>query len=165
MGCMKMNVKNLFLICGIPGSGKSTWVEQNMTKDSIHISRDAIRFATLENGDDYFKNEKQVFNEFIRQIQEALNNDNLGNIFVDATHLNEVSRNKVLDKLELDGVNLYAVNFLIDVNLAIKRNEQREGRAVVPKSAIYRMQHSYQPANENEKYHYTIINVEVGDNE
>ena len=39
-----MKQKRVFLICGIPGSGKSTWVRERIAKyGGHHISRDEIR--------------------------------------------------------------------------------------------------------------------------
>lgn len=43
----------IYVMCGIPGSGKSTWIKNNLPKDILIISRDLIR-ATIgisESGD------------------------------------------------------------------------------------------------------------------
>ena len=38
-----MKQKRVFLMCGVPGSGKSTWVRQRIgTYGGYHISRDEI---------------------------------------------------------------------------------------------------------------------------
>ena len=36
----------IYVMCGIPGSGKSTWIKNNLPKDILVISRDLIR-ATI----------------------------------------------------------------------------------------------------------------------
>lgn len=162
-----MSVKNLYLMCGAPGSGKTTWCKNAIKdKSSIHISRDVIRFALLDETDGYFDKETEVFDEFIREIREALKNNSIINIYVDATHLSEAARNKVLDRLNLTNVTLYAINFLTDIKIAIKRNELREGRSVVPRSVLRRMALTFQPAiAHGEKYNYNIINIITNENE
>jgi predicted kinase len=56
------------MMCGVPGSGKSTWVRKNFP-DITPVSRDAIRFEILdERGGDYFAYEDEVFEKFIHQI-------------------------------------------------------------------------------------------------
>ena len=42
-------MKKLIMVTGIPGSGKSTWIKNEMSNriDSIHISRDIIRFSLI----------------------------------------------------------------------------------------------------------------------
>lgn len=80
-------------------------------------------------------------------------------IFVDATHLNEKSRNKVLDRLNLANVDLYAVNFNLPLEICLKQNELRraDSRAYVPRSVIRRMAAQYVPPHEGEKYTYKAI--------
>lgn len=127
------------------------------------MSRDVIRFNMLEEDEDYFAHEFDVFREFIKQINEGLVDEKVEDIFVDATHLNEKSRNKVLDRLiNLDGVAINVVNFLIDFDLAWERNNLREGLAVVPYGTLCSMNKAFNPARKGEKYNYNnIININV----
>ena len=51
--------KQLFIMIGAPGSGKSTWVKKQLRNDiDAYVSRDEIRFSMLQEGDAYFKYEK-----------------------------------------------------------------------------------------------------------
>ena len=46
-----MKKKNLIVMCGVPGAGKDTWIENNIYKinGTVNvISRDKIRFSLLE---------------------------------------------------------------------------------------------------------------------
>ena len=54
-------MRELFIICGVPGSGKSTFL-RNYVKEpsSVVISRDAIRFSLLKEDSDYFEYEPIV---------------------------------------------------------------------------------------------------------
>lgn len=153
-----MNAKNLWIMSGIPGSGKTTYCKEKIKKDgAVRVSRDDIRFALIDDDEEYFSHEDEVFREFIKIINEHLANNDVTDIYVDATHLNEKSRNKVLDKLHLKNTNINVINFLIDCDLAIKRNNMREGRAVVPEHVIRNMLNGYKPARAGEKYHYQYI--------
>lgn len=100
----------LYVLCGAPGCGKSTWAK-GMAQNAIHISRDIIRFNLLDENDDYFDKETLVFKLFIKAIQEGLNNNN--NVIADATHLNLGSRQKLLSNLNLDNVYVKVVYFRV----------------------------------------------------
>ena len=56
-----MKQKKVFLMAGIPGSGKSTWIRSKLTPGAEWISRDNVRFAILTDEDDYFAHEDDVF--------------------------------------------------------------------------------------------------------
>ena len=107
------------------------------TEDGGHLGRrygDARRRISV--GRDCFV-DCRVFAEFCRQINENLKAGK--NVFADATHLNELSRRKLLNGVrgyrELEAVVLSTV-----CEEAIKRNSNRKGtRSFVPESAIKRM--------------------------
>ena len=149
---------NLYLMCGVPGSGKSTWIKnRSVDTNYIHCSRDKIRFSLLKDKDNYFANETLVFNSWVKEINEAIQNE-IENIYIDATHLNEKSRNKVLNKLNLNKeVNIIPVNFIIPLNVCLERNAKRSGREYVPEDVIKNMFKSFKPASHNEKYDYALI--------
>lgn len=159
---MRMKSKTLWLIAGVPGSGKSTFLANhtNNSKAKI-ISRDAIRFKLLGDGDSYFKNEDIVWNMYVDAIKNSLQENE--HTVLDATHLNERSRNKILDRLNLDDVNINVIYFKVPLNVCIDRNSQRTGRAHVPTDVITKMYTSYRYPTFNEKYHYNRI-LEVDEN-
>ena len=65
-----MKQKILYLMCGIPGSGKSHWAKG--VKDAVIVSRDAIRFNLLKDGEDYFAHEDEVVETFIYDLNGVL---------------------------------------------------------------------------------------------
>ena len=159
--------KTLYLMCGVPGGGKST-IARSMAEDlrtegrTAIVSRDEIRFAMLKDGDDYFKYEDKVFDMFINRINDLLDSDEVPNIFIDATHLNEKARNKVLDRLHLnDDVWIIPVDVRPSLERCIEQNNRRSGLAHVPESVIRKMYDSYERPTYHEKYFYHMIIVRV----
>ena len=134
-----MKNKRVFLVCGCPGSGKSTWVRERIAKyGGHHISRDEIRFALLDKyGGDYFSHEDEVINTFYKNINELLDNDEqCVDIYVDATHLTRAARLNVLNKIYANNAHMIAVWFDVPLELCLARNDEREGRARVPRQTI-----------------------------
>jgi predicted kinase len=130
-------MSKLIMMCGVPGSGKSTWVRNNFP-DITPVSRDVIRFEILdERGGDYFDYEDEVFDKFIRQIIGSLVVDEI--TIADATHLNKKSRAKVLNKVRKFADEIEAVMMDVHLITALERNDLREGRAFVPRGVIRRM--------------------------
>lgn len=131
----------LFLTVGCPSSGKSTYIRENVDtlfENPTIVSRDEIRFSLLEDEDDYFKKEKEVFRLFVQKANEAIAAG--GDVILDATHITKKSRNKILSQLNLNGV-AEVVGLVFDTPLeeCLKTNEQRKGRAYVPSSVIEQM--------------------------
>ena len=151
---------NLYVMCGVPGSGKSTYA--NKQPDSIVISRDEIRFSLVSEDEEYFSKETKVFWEFIAQIQAALDTPGTPkNIYCDATHITEGSRNKLLDALDLSNVkNITCIVIHPSLDKTLERNEQRTGRTYVPRGVIRRMYYQFERPENDTKYPKNVIYVE-----
>ena len=144
-------------MCGIPGSGKSTWVANRVGEGSVWASRDAVRFSMLQEGDDYFAYEDDVLLEWHNQIYTALKEGK--DVYVDATHLTPKARKKILNKFNLKNVDVHAIWFNVPLETCLERNEKREGRAVVPRSVIYNMYHNFTPPTAEEYPYKSIVEV------
>ena len=84
----------LILLCGIPGSGKSTyaqkWVEEN---SGVHLSSDTIRKELY--GDEATQgNPHEVFSLMQKRAVEALNNGS--NVVYDATNITRKDRSGII---------------------------------------------------------------------
>ncbi len=150
-----MNQKKVFLLCGIPASGKSSLVRANLTPDSEWISRDNVRFSIVRDNEDYFSHEDEVFDTFINYINQMLDNPKVNNLFVDATHINKYSRAKTLNKIYKNkATEINAIYFTTPLETCIERNSKREGREKVPETAIKKMHSSFSPPTHSEGFNH-----------
>ena len=144
----------LYILCGVPGCGKSTWAREKMKENTnpikpkwAYISRDEVRFSLIKEEDDYFAKEKLVFNEFVKRICEKLDDVCVTNVIADATHLSEISRNKLINAIRRNRHKdkpLYIVMVYFDVPLEVCkfRNNKRSGRMRVSDEVIDKMYRS-----------------------
>ena len=149
---------HLIMMMGVPGSGKSTWIKNNFPNIEP-VSRDKIRFELLEEGEDYFAHEDEVFDKFIHQIVGSLAVDEV--TIADATHLNVKSRAKVLNKVRkfADFIEIVWINPPLET--AFKQNDMREGLAWVKHGIIRRMWFSMETPTKLEGFDkITIIGEE-----
>lgn len=150
--------KYLWLMVGPPGSGKSTAAKKMFNQDAVYVSRDEIRFSMLKEGDDYFTYEDAVLKGFYRRIQKGL--DDGFAVVADATHLTEKTRAATVNAIRLaegDTLRLGAVVACTPLEVALERNAKREGRALVPETAIKNMYRSCTDPREDIKLEYNMI--------
>ena len=136
------SMADLFLMSGVSGAGKSTFLKNRVKKDtSVVISRDVIRFSIVKPEEDYFSHEDEVLAIFWKQINEALAAGK--NVFVDQTSLTPKARKWLLQHVEgYDHANLIWIDE--DIQTCLERNEMRRGtRAYVPRSVIRRMNEQF----------------------
>lgn len=138
-------MSKLIMMVGIPGSGKSTYAKAHLALDDIYISRDEIRFDILQDGEEYFSREGEVFKIFAYEAGRNLRMDKT--VWVDATNLNKTSRAKLLNAIERYAIaDSLEVSYLdVSLETALARNNQRTGRALVPEDAISNMYHKLVP--------------------
>lgn len=147
--------RNLWIMCGIPASGKSYKSKELVQKweDCKYVSRDKIRFALITDEDEYFNKEKEVWRQYVAEIQDGIFNHL--NTIADATHLNWASRSKLLNALRgLDKVAVNCYYFPTSLETCLKRNALREGRTKVPEQVMHNMYKSFtNPTFDPYEYH------------
>ena len=148
---------NLYLMCGLPGSGKSTFLKRHAhLYNAIIVSRDKIRFSIVKLDEEYFSHEDEVLEQFWKEINTALKNNK--DVFVDQTSLTPKSRKWLLEHVEgYTHANLIWIDETLET--CLKRNELRAGtRAYVPRKVICRMNSQFVEPSLSEGfyriYHY-----------
>lgn len=146
----------LYVSCGVPGSGKSTFLKEMKGDNEVIISRDEIRFSLLKPGDEYFSKEKTVYSTFVNNISTAIKNGY--NVYADATHLNQKSRYKLMHALKTRGCKpLYtaAIYFDVPIDICKERNNKRFGtKAYVPEEQLLQMYGAFVPPHTYEGFTY-----------
>ena len=122
------------MLCGLPGSGKSTWVNQNKRENTIILSSDKIR-EELFGAEEIQGNPKQVFNLLYKRAEEALEQEK--NVIIDSTNLSRANREKFIKRFYPLADCLSIIIFLESAEECIERQKKRDRK--VPASVIRRM--------------------------
>jgi len=152
----------LYILCGPSGCGKTTWATNFMKEhnDIRYVSRDEIRFQLVNPDESYFSREKEVFRRFANTIRYTLVDG--FDCIADATHLNEFSRRKLTQAIDMyfKDYEIVYVSFNVNVDTCIEHNTNREGRANVPETVIRNMCRDFRaPSIEEDERAKEVIEV------
>lgn len=136
-----MKNKELIMLIGLPGSGKSTWAKnyKEENKNVIIVSSDAIREELgLENTAEH---NKICFDEVEKRTIKGMKNG--FKVIVDATNLNYKKRMQFLRRVcpKNEEIIAEAVVIATSYENCLKRNSERD--RVVPEEVIKRMRESF----------------------
>ena len=144
-----MFIPELVMLCGIPCSGKSTYVNKlrdyEYWKDAVVLSTDNyIEEQAKRLGMTYNEVFQDCIDEATRQLEMSFvrAKEEGKRIIWDQTNLSIKTRKKKLTKVP----SIYkrtAVWFQVDLEEALKRNETREGK-FIPESILKRMYHQFE---------------------
>lgn len=143
-------MSKMYIVIGAPGCGKSYYINKHKKANEIVVSRDKIRFGMLKDTDEYFSKEKEVYNEFIKQIDAAIAAQQ--DVWVDQTSLNAAARSKLLSRLKKKPNEIIGIYFNTPLDIILQRNAQRTGRALVPEDAVINMFNSLTKPSFNEGF-------------
>jgi len=139
-------MNTLYVMVGIPGSGKSTEAHKIQATDPriVYISRDEVRLSIIKDNEHLFSHEDEVYDAFCDKIAAQLN---LSDAIADATHMSPGARLKLINALNKRGMTTdkYQIIFVcmdVPVEECIRRDDAREGRAHVTAPVIRRMNRS-----------------------
>ena len=144
-----MFIPELVMLCGIPCSGKSTYVNKlrayEYWKDAVVLSTDNyIEEQAKRLGMTYNEVFQDCIDEATRQLEMSFvrAKEDGKRIIWDQTNLSIKTRKKKLTKVP----SIYkrtVVWFQVDLEEALKRNETREGK-FIPESILKRMYHQFE---------------------
>lgn len=156
-------MKAVLLMCGLPGSGKSTWIKENKL-EPYSISRDNLRL--LYYGPLYNKyglesmpyaSEKLVYEEYMRIVEMRMRNNSF--IVLDNTHLKVSSINSIVNLAEYYGYKVFIKVMDTSVTECLRRNKGRESIKFVPEEVIIKMNRDYKNIlNELNKLPVGLVN-------
>lgn len=148
----ELDMPRLFIMCGLPASGKSTFAQQFIRDNDIrYVSRDEIRFSMVKENEKYFSREKEVFRKFAGTIAQTLVDG--FDVIADATHLNRISRDKLIRAID-QYTTEYTITYIVletSLETCMERNALREGRARVPDSVMKSMAENWEDITNSEK--------------
>lgn len=105
----------------------------------------------IKEDEEYFSREKEVFCKFAGTIAQTLIDG--FDVIADATHLNHVSRNKLVRAIDQYITN-YTIEYVVlttPLEVCMERNAAREGRARVPDSVMESMAENFEYITNEEK--------------
>ena len=155
---------DLYLLCGQPGSGKSTFAKNYIktSPNTVWVPRDVIRFALLSDSDKYFAKEEVTYEKFVKIICYYLEQGY--DVLADQTNLTPGSRQKLLNAINAQNGeynHAYAIWIKTSLETSLARNEKRTGREYVPPEAIKNMFSRMKPPMLNEGFdEVKIVNGE-----
>ena len=148
----------LFVMVGLPGSGKSFIAgnfkiarEDAISKPIIHSS-DELRAELYGNAEDNLHN-KELFEELHKRIKADLSSGH--DVIYDATNINKKRRTAFLNELKNISCTKVCVIVMTPYETCLKWNSQRERK--VPENVIKRMYMSWQPPSWSEGFDHILV--------
>lgn len=135
--------KHAVITVGIPGSGKTTWAEQQY--DYVNLNLDDFREKVSGNAADQTVN-KLAIDMRDAFLKRAINKQQ--NIILSDTNINPFFRNKLVEQLKTAGYSVELKVFSISLEEALKRNSSRSRN--VPEEVIARMYNQLKEQNLDE---------------
>ncbi len=128
MNLKELNSPFVVLLVGVPMSGKSTWVRDNISEDTVVISRDRILMDVYgsDNYNDAFNNVDQgkVDKALLRTINDSVSNGE--NVVIDMTNISAKTRRRNLSYFTKDYTKVAVVFPILTNDEYNRRNDFRK---------------------------------------
>ena len=146
-------MNTLFLLVGLPASGKSTFAIKKLQNDNtIILSSDELRKELL--GDENCQeNNEIVFKTLYKRAKEYLQNGK--NVVIDATNINIKSRKRALSNFEKMDIRRVAIVFATPYEICIDRDMSR--KRTVGENVIKKFLYRFEIPMEYEGFDYIEI--------
>jgi len=130
------------LMCGIPGSGKSTWIKNNKKSNVDVVSLDEIRKTVY--GHQYHKDADVWILAFSTSMASLLLKQNRS-IIIDATNILPFMRDTWRKLANQYGAVTEMICFEIPLKVCIERNNKRPKKQRVPTRILKQFAAAYSP--------------------
>lgn len=143
----------VYVMVGIPGSGKSTYAKKLEANGAVWVSLDVIRDNQVAKSGT--RNEKKVFSEGLRQMKKALEDGK--DVICDSTNVYPEKREKYLKEAKKYNAKCVAFFINTDKKTCLERNSLREGNAKVPAIAIHSLAKKLVPPTIEEGFDEVVM--------
>ena len=134
-------MNTLYVMIGLPGSGKSTWIKNHCGENSIIISSDDLREKIFKDVNNQENNAK-VFTTMRELTFEALTNNK--SVYYDATNVTRKNRQSILDFIKSNHIECRKVAVIVETPYeeCLRRNSIRNRH--VPEHVIKNMMERFE---------------------
>lgn len=144
---MICSVRELIVLCGLPGSGKSTYTRKKFGDTHVVICAD--EFRKIHTGRDFYPPAECVINQMVRVTVEVLLRRSMP-VVIDMTCLTVTSRLKWIDLAKRCDAPVRCLWMDIATSVCLERNARRERK--VPADVIDAMATRFIPPLEGEGF-------------
>ena len=117
----------LIIICGLPGSGKSSLAKKLKRKlSAVYLGSDVIRKQIFSHPTYTEEEKRQVYMEMLNQTEKLLNGKR--NVIVDATFYTRRYRGMMVDTARETGTRHHIIRCTLPEELIMSRLKERQGR-------------------------------------
>lgn len=150
-------MKQLILLIGIPGSGKTTLAQTLVNKGFLRLCADSIRQELWGNEADQ-RNPEKVFAIFFELLEKALADG--ADIVIDNTNINTRHRNPIITRAQQAGYSDIQLWLLeTPLELCLERNKARS--RIVPEDIVRNMQKTLSGAGKPTQQEGKVVTVKA----